>query len=218
MISAAVDSDQNVYTLQGVEGAPYDCNADDPSVVVYAAHAYGKRTKILATFPVRAPAEIGGGLYCDAYVAVDGKRDIYVASTDVVVGQWVGAWIREYAVTAKGKGRVIRTILFKVNSSPVTMIGGMSGDSGGNLYALLNSNIVEFAAGSQQYRSIVSGYQITTFAVDSRSYIYALVGTTNPPPIPYSIDVFAPGSSAPISVIAGSATGLVNVGSIAVSP
>jgi hypothetical protein len=161
-----------------------------------AAHAFKLTRTIGQAFP------------CTDIIYTDGKGNIYAgySSADNEESWYATTSISEVGPDATSLEYPARSIVF---SDQYTTIQGLGTDSRGNLFALVNGQIFEFAPGKTKARIVLKGVPVSSFAIDSKNDLYVVVGTY--------LEEFAPGTNRPMRVIGGPATGLTNPAGITVA-
>jgi hypothetical protein len=218
-IGAAVDANQNLYTVQGETQLRTDggCASSDDNIYEYsAADSWAK--------PVRA-LRISKPLIsnCLVPVAIDMSRHFYLGFSTDIHGVGPGD-IRQYTLNANGHVRLSRVIALPPpqQSGPVALnyISSLSVDSHNDLFALVNNALVTYKRGSGKPKSVLPGLTIVAFALDAQDNIYAVIQVT-PPNLAgrahYAIEVFAAGSTTPMRTIKGAGAHLTEPTAIFVS-
>jgi hypothetical protein len=178
---SAIDAQGHLYsTIQG-------CGFSE-----YPANSYGT---LKPTRTVTCTGDATG-------FTVDAAGDVYL-SFEYANG---AATILEYGPSGSGSVPPIRTI--------TTQTGGyasyqqLATDASGNLYAHMfgSSGLFEFAPGATIGRQLFPSLSVLAFAVDNAGDVYvAAEGSSKGP---FSLEVFAPGSTTPARVLSGSAARL----------
>jgi hypothetical protein len=209
--SAAFDDKQNAYVLEAEQSyGPGDCGFENPIIREYAAGSYGMK-ELQSIRPLAKFNPIG----CTSILTVDELGNAYIATNQETNGYWVGSVIQEYSLNKKGLAAPTRTMHFPDNTPNQTIVGAIATDRQGNLFALLNTSLVEYPPGSTTPKPVLPGVNIVSFALDSQANVHAVVKTAAGS---YAIESFAPGSTTPRHIIAGPRANLFTPIRIAVSP
>ncbi len=222
-LGIALDSDDEIYVINGftanVKRTPYT----DGSITVYSAGSNGDIAPI---------ATITGdktGLFYQSGIAIDASRDIYAAGIE---SNNAGVGISIFRAGSHGNVAPDETIVG--TDTGLNGPDGFAFDSVGNLYVSngyggpnANGNLTMYAAGSSGDASPMA--TITSYftglaapsgiAVDAIGKIY-LANSLGGPSESGSVNIYASGSYAtglPIATIAGDNTGLSNPYAIGVN-
>jgi hypothetical protein len=174
-----------------------ECNVDEGHLRWYSAAESFKMTREI-------DARANG---CTDLIYVGSKGTIYIG-----YNQYDSAYstdstgIVQLARNATTVDQYVRVIGFEF---PYVTIEGLGTDARGNLFALVNNELLEYAPGKTKAKFVLKGVPVTSLALDSHDDLYVVVGNY--------IEEFSPGTTRPFRVIGGPATGLTNPGRISVS-
>jgi hypothetical protein len=188
MLAAAVDPNENVYTIEGQVDDDYGCSLIAGTVRVYSAAGGWQLTR---RFPL-------SGNSCSYEMAADANGDIFVGSYTSGA-----ATVQEYAPSSN---TYVPTTQYTL---PPTSVIGIAVDSQGNLFVQSFGTLLEYPkSGGQQ--SVLPGTVIGRFALDAHDNLYlSSYG------IVYE---YAPGQTSPLRTVALFGYGEGTVQAIAAGP